>query len=72
MIPKCGAVELQEHDAVQKDKTDRSINEDDEGKERRKEPQEERLEQELRNNQEQHRGAPQRDQSDDKDRGFER
>lgn len=70
--PEIRGSRTQEHDAVQKDKTDRTISEDDEGKERRKEPQEDRLEQELRNNQEQHRGAPQRDQSDDKDRGFER
>lgn len=70
--PEIRGSRTQEHDAVQKDKSDRTINENDEGRERRKEPQEERLEQELRNNQEQHRGAPQRDQSDDKDRGFER
>ncbi|MDG1373062.1 MAG: hypothetical protein P8Q48_23000 [Paracoccaceae bacterium] len=55
---------------VEKGKLDRA---EDEGKERAKAPEEDRFERDLRESQEHNRGVPQeRDQSDERDQGYER
>lgn len=61
------------HDDLRKDDLEQKGRDEDEGKERTKEPKEDRSERDLRENQEHNRGAPEeRDRSDGRDQGYER
>ena len=62
-----------DHEPNRTEERDAKAREEDEGKERLREPQEHRADREARENQEQLRGVPEeRDRSNDNDRGFER
>lgn len=62
-----------DRDVDRKDDQGRTINEDDEPRERSKEPKEDRFEQDIRDNQAQPRNAPDgRDQDGGRDQGYER
>lgn len=71
--PEIRGGRIKDHDDLRKDDLEQKSRDEDEGKERTKEPKEDRSERALRENQEHNRGVPEeRDQSDGRDRGYER
>ncbi len=71
--PELRGSRTMDHEPNRTEERDAKAREEDEGKERLREPQEHRADREARENQEQLRGVPEeRDRSNDNDRGFER